>query len=83
MGTPNLRLAAARRMSQTPAIAAPPPVQAPLIAATVGRALALGFGFLGLFSNPFLVFIALFVWIGAAQESSMAPAATSSTGQPV
>ena len=29
------------------------------------------FGFLGLMGNPFLLFIALFVWIGAAQESSM------------
>jgi CBS domain-containing protein len=26
------------------------------------------FGFVGLFSNPFLIFIAFFVWIGAAQE---------------
>ena len=39
------------------------------IAANVGQAMALGFGFIGLFSNPFLVFIALFVWIGAAQEA--------------
>jgi CBS domain-containing protein len=28
-------------------------------------------GFVGLFFNPFLVFIALFVWIAAAQESSL------------
>ena len=41
------------------------------IAATVGQALALLFGFLGLIGNPFLLFIALFVWIGAAQESSL------------
>ena len=40
-------------------------VRATQIAASIGQALALGFGFLGLFSNPFLVFIALFVWIGA------------------
>lgn len=46
-------------------------VKATRIAASVGQALALGFGFLGLFSNPFLVFIALFVWIGAAQEAGM------------
>ncbi len=41
------------------------------IAASLGQGIALLLGFIGLFSNPFLVFIALFVWIGAAQESSM------------
>jgi predicted transcriptional regulator len=29
------------------------------------------FGFAGLFTDPFLVFIALFVWMGAEQESAM------------
>jgi Zn-dependent protease/predicted transcriptional regulator len=38
------------------------------IAATLGQGFALIFGFIGLFSNPFLIFIAFFVWIGAAQE---------------
>jgi Zn-dependent protease/predicted transcriptional regulator len=42
------------------------------IAASVGQGLAFAFGFLGLFTNPFLVFIAFFVWIGAAQEAAMA-----------
>ena len=42
------------------------------IAAGVGQGLAFVFGFLGLFTNPFLVFIAFFVWIGAAQEAAMA-----------
>ena len=41
------------------------------IAAYVGQALALVFGLVGLIWNPFLVFIALFVWIGAAQENAM------------
>lgn len=41
------------------------------IAAGVGQALALVFGLVGLFWNPFLLFIAFFVWIGAAQEASM------------
>ncbi|HOX24836.1 MAG TPA: site-2 protease family protein [Candidatus Krumholzibacteria bacterium] len=41
------------------------------IAAHIGQALALVFGFVGLFWNPFLLFIAFFVWIGAAQEASM------------
>jgi predicted transcriptional regulator len=38
------------------------------IAATFGQGFALIFGFIGLLSNPFLIFIAFFVWIGAAQE---------------
>lgn len=41
------------------------------IAATLGQGIALLFGLMGLFGNPFLIFIALFVWIGAAQESAM------------
>ncbi len=47
-----------------------PYVRATQIAASIGQAMAFVFGFVGLFTNPFLVFIALFVWIGAAQESS-------------
>ncbi|WP_048810022.1 site-2 protease family protein [Candidatus Methylacidiphilum infernorum] len=42
------------------------------IAASVGQTIALVFGFIGLFSNPFLILIALFVWFGASQESNMA-----------
>ncbi|HUP23897.1 MAG TPA: site-2 protease family protein [Thermoanaerobaculia bacterium] len=45
-------------------------VRATQIAAAIGQVFAFGLGFLGLFSNPFLVFIAFFVWIGAAQEAS-------------
>lgn len=58
-------------------------VRATQIAATIGQALALGFGFLGLFSNPILVFIALFVWMGAAGEASMVQMRTSLAGIPV
>ena len=58
-------------------------VKATRIAATVGQALALGFGFLGLFSNPFLLFIALFVWIGAGQEASMVEMKRALGGIPV
>jgi Zn-dependent protease/CBS domain-containing protein len=36
-------------------------------AAAIGQGLALVFGLLGLFFDPFLLFIAFFVWIGAAQ----------------
>ncbi len=46
-------------------------LRATQIAAGVGQGLAFLFGFVGLFTNPFLVFIALFVWIGAAQEAAM------------
>jgi Zn-dependent protease len=41
------------------------------VAARVGQGLALWLGFIGLLYNPFLIFIALFVWIGAAAEAGM------------
>ncbi len=41
------------------------------IAARAGQGMALLFGFLGLFANPFLLFIAFFVWIAASQEAAM------------
>jgi Zn-dependent protease/predicted transcriptional regulator len=41
------------------------------LAANIGQGMALVFGLVGLFFNPFLVFIALFVWIGAGQEAAM------------
>lgn len=53
------------------------------IAATIGQGLALLLGLLGLFSNPFLVFIAFFVWIGAGQEASMVQIKTALGGIPV
>ena len=42
------------------------------IAASVGQGSAVVLGFIGLFTNPFLVFVALFVWIGAALEAALA-----------
>src|SRR5437588_7028788 len=42
------------------------------IAASIGQACAFVFGFLGLLYNPFLIFIALFVYIGASQEAALA-----------
>lgn len=53
------------------------------IAAGTGQAFAFLFGFLGLFFNPILLFIAFFVWIGAAQEASMVQMRTSLGGIPV
>ena len=43
------------------------------IAASIGQGCAFVFGFFGLFGpNPFLLFIALFVYIGASQEAALA-----------
>jgi Zn-dependent protease/predicted transcriptional regulator len=53
------------------------------IAAAIGQAVALLFGLLGLFGNPMLLFIALFVWIGAGQEASMTQMRSSLAGIPV
>jgi Zn-dependent protease/predicted transcriptional regulator len=53
------------------------------VAAQVGQAMALVFGFIGLFTDPFLVFIALFVWMGADAEASMVLMRTSLGGIPV
>jgi CBS domain-containing protein len=58
-------------------------VRATQVAAVIGQGLALVFGFIGLFSNPFLLFIAFFVWIGASQESTMAQVKNSVSGIPV
>lgn len=53
------------------------------IAAGTGQAMAILFGLIGLFTNPFLLFIAFFVWIGAAQEASMVQMRSSLGGIPV
>jgi Zn-dependent protease/predicted transcriptional regulator len=58
-------------------------VRATQLAASVGQAMALLFGMLGLVSNPFLLFIALFVWVGAAQEASMVQLRSALAGIPV
>jgi Zn-dependent protease/CBS domain-containing protein len=42
------------------------------IAARIGQGMAFLFGLAGLFGNPMLLFIALFVYLAAAQESSYA-----------
>jgi len=53
------------------------------LAASLGQGMALVFGFLGLLGNPFLLFIALFVWIGAGQEATMAQMRSALGGLPV
>jgi Zn-dependent protease/predicted transcriptional regulator len=53
------------------------------IAASIGQGIAVLFGFIGLFYNPFLLFIAFFVWIGASQEASMAQLQSAFGGIPV
>ena len=59
-------------------------VTATNVAATVGQALAFVFGFLGLLNgNPFWIFIALFVWMGAAAEASMVQMRSALGGIPV
>ena len=42
------------------------------VAASIGQGFAFVFGFIGLIWNPFLIFIALFVYIGASQEAALA-----------
>lgn len=57
--------------------------QATQHAAHVGQAMALLFGFFGLFYDPFLLFVALFVWMGAEAEAAMVQIRTSLGGIPV
>jgi Zn-dependent protease/CBS domain-containing protein len=54
-------------------------------AARIGRGFALLFGLAGLFvfDNPFLVFIALFVWLGAAGEAAAVQTSSTLAGVPV
>lgn len=58
-------------------------VRATQVAASIGQGMAFLFGLAGLFGNPFLLFIAFFVWIGASQEASMVQVRNSISGIPV
>jgi len=53
------------------------------IAAAIGKAMAVLFGFAGLFGNPMLLLIALFVWIGATQEAAAVQMKSSFSGATV
>jgi Zn-dependent protease len=52
------------------------------LAARIGQGMAVLFGIAGLFMNPFLVVIAVFVWFGAGQEASMVQMKHSLAGIP-
>ena len=69
-----LRALLAMRMEYTRATA---------LSASIGQAMAFLFAFVGLLWNPFLIFIALFVWIGAASESSAVQMKSALAGIPV
>ncbi len=58
-------------------------VRATEIAASIGQGLALVFGLVGLFANPLLVFVALFVWMGASSEATSASMRGALAGIPV
>jgi CBS domain-containing protein len=60
-----------------------PYARATKIAGSIGQGMALLFGLAGLFGNPFLLFIALFVWIGATQETAAAQMKAVTSGVPV
>ena len=53
------------------------------IAARIGQGMAALFGLAGLFGNPMLLLIALFVWIGAGQEAAAVEMKSSFAGVPV
>jgi Zn-dependent protease/CBS domain-containing protein len=58
-------------------------IQATRIAAGTGQAMAIVFGIIGLFGSPMLVFIALFLWMGASGEGRLAEAKLIAHGIPV
>jgi Zn-dependent protease/CBS domain-containing protein len=58
-------------------------VRATEVAARIGQGLALLFAVLGLFSNPMLLFIGLFVWLAASEEASMVQVRSALDGIPV
>lgn len=60
-----------------------PYARATRVAARVGQGMAVLFGFAGLFVNPMLILIAVFVWAGAEQEATSAEIKSLFAGVPV
>jgi Zn-dependent protease/CBS domain-containing protein len=58
-------------------------VRATEIAASIGQWVAFALGFIGLFYNPLLIFIAIFVYLAAASEAHMVGLRAVSRGVPV
>jgi len=52
-------------------------------AARLGQVVAVGFGVIGLFYNPLLVLIAVFVWIGARAEAAAVHVRAALSGVPI
>ncbi len=58
-------------------------VHATEVAATIGQWVAFALGFAGLFGNPLLIFIAIFVYLAAAAEAHLVAIRAMSRGVPV
>jgi stage IV sporulation protein FB len=58
-------------------------VHATEVAAMIGQWVAFALGFLGLFGNPLLIFVAIFVYLAAASEAHMVAIRAASRGVPV
>jgi CBS domain-containing protein len=58
-------------------------VRATEIAASIGQWVAFALGFIGLFYNPLLIFIAIFVYLAAASEAHMVGLRAMARGVPV
>ena len=58
-------------------------VRATEIAAAIGQWVAFALGFLGLFGNPMLIFIAIFVYLAASSEAHIVAIRAMSRGVPV
>jgi stage IV sporulation protein FB len=57
-------------------------VRATEVAAAIGQLVAFGLGFLGLFGNPLLIFIAVFVYLAASSEAHLVAIRAMSRGVP-